>query len=263
MSSRAPEPIIDPLATIGAGTTIAEGCVIGKHVTIGEGNTIAPYVVIDGHTTIGDHNTIASHTVLGTPPQDIKSSSETVGLRIGDHNQIGAYSLISAGTDHGGGLTVVGDHNRLMARIHIGHDVQMGDHCYMAEDAALGGHTVVEDHVHFGVTAAVHQFVHIGSYADVTDEAALTQDVPPYCRVSGNRAKLSGLNQQAIERLFDTKERHALEDAYRELFEEDGSPKASAQKALEASHPASSSALYQFVANSKRGVPFRRRSDVH
>jgi UDP-N-acetylglucosamine acyltransferase len=212
---------------------------------------------------IGDHNTIETHTVLGTAPQDIKSTSEEVALKIGDHNHIGAYVLISAGTDHGGGVTKIGDYNQLGEKIHIGHDVQMGNHCFMEEDAALGGHTIVRDYVSFGRSAAVHQFVKIGNFAKVEAEAALTQDVPPYCKVSGNRAKVTGLHQEMTEQYLNETEQQALSDAYHSLFESDESPKACAIKALEKPQPESVASLYQSIVDSKRGIPFRRKLDVN
>ncbi len=255
--------IIDPKASIGEGTTIGEACFIGKNVVIGKNNTIASHVIIDGNTHIGDHNTVATHTVLGTAPQDIKTTSDEVSLQIGNHNHIGAYVLISAGTDHGGKVTRIKDHNRLMDRIHIGHDVQMKNHCLMEEDAALGGHVIVGDHVSFGRSAAVHQFVEIGNFAKIEAEAALTQDVPPYCRVSGNRAKVTGLHQEVLVQHFDETEQQALNDAYHHLFESHESPKACAVKALEEPQIESVAALYQCIADSKRGIPFRRKLDVN
>jgi len=263
LQSKNQAPVIDLHASIGEGTTIGNACFIGKDVVIGKYNTIASHVVIDGHTTIGDHNTIKSHTVLGTAPQDIKSSTEGVALEIGDHNHIGSHVLISAGTDHGGGVTRIKDHNRLQDRIHIGHDVQMGSHCLMEENAALGGHTIVGDHVSFGDTAAVHQFVLIGNFAKVEAEAALTQDLPPYCNAAGNRAKIIGLHNEALLQQCNPTEQQALKESYYILFESHESPKVGAEKILEKSPLECVSALCQFIANSKRGIPFRRTVDVN
>ena len=259
-----PSAVIEPQAVIGEGTTIGEGCFIGKHVVIGKHNTIASQVVIDGYTTIGEHNTIGTHTVLGTAPQDIKSTSTDVGLIIGDHNQIGAEILISAGTDHGGKITRIGDHNRLMDRIHIGHDGQMQHHCLMEEASALGGHVIIASHVTLGKTAAVHQFVEIGEGAIVSQDAALTQDLPPYCIATGNRAKVSGLNLELLPALsIPQTEIDALKEAYHTLFETHLSPKAHAISALETETLETLKTLYHFIANSKRGIPFRRNTDVN
>jgi len=250
--------IIETGATIGQGSTIGHDCYIGKHVTIGKHTHIADHVVISGNTTIGDHNSIAAYTVLGTAPQDIKPTSEDVSLKIGDHNEIGSYVLISCGTDGGGKITRIGDHNRLMDSTHIGHDVQMGDHCLMKEESALGGHVIVADHVTFGQKAAVHQFVEIGTYASLEDHAALTQDLPPYCTVAGNRAKLTGIDP-AMESILSVEIFSQLQDAYHALFETEVSPKEYALHALETTDTGPLKEFYQYIAHSKRGIPFKRK----
>ena len=255
--------IIDPNASIGEGTTIGEACFIGKHVIIGKHNTIASHVIIDGHTTIGDHNHIGTHTVLGTAAQDIKTTSTEVGLQIGDHNKIGAFALISAGTDHGGRMTRIGDHNWLMDKIHVGHDVQMGNHCLMHDEAALGGHMIIQDHVGLGKDTSVHQFVEIGEYAYIEAGAALTQDIPPYCVASGNRAKVIRIHTEILKQEISERTLDALTDAYETLFETSVSPKEHAVKALNDEQVEPVKKLYQFIADSKRGIPFRRKINVN
>jgi len=251
--------IIETGATIGQGSTIGHDCYIGEHVTIGSHTHIADHVVISGNTAIGDHNNIAAYTVLGTAPQDIKPTSEDVSLKIGDHNEIGSHILISCGTDGGGKITRIGDHNRLMEQTHIGHDVQMGDHCLMKEESALGGHVIVADHVTFGQRAAVHQFVEIGAYASLEDHAALTQDLPPYCTVAGNRAKLISISENIEQSPLSTEEITELKEAYHVLFETEVSPKEYALHALETTDTGPLKEFYQYIAYSKRGIPFKRK----
>ncbi len=254
--------IIETGATIGEGSTIGDYCFISKHVVVGKNNTIGSHVVLDGNTTIGDNNSIDSHTVLGTAPQDIKNSSGDVGLRIGNDNKIGSNVFITAGTEHGGMTTVVGDNNQLHDGIHIGHDVQMGSHCIMQKDAALGGHVIVGDYVIFGKDTAVHQFVEIGDHASLGDAAALTQDLPPYCRAEGNRAKITGLHQASLDRYLSATEVTDIKKSYAQLVTH-ASPKEQALSALETQQPAVCTILYKFIADSKRGIPFKRKNHVN
>jgi len=253
--------IIEKGATIGEGSTIGAYSFIGKHVAIGKHNTIGTHVVIDGHTTIGDNNSIDTHTVLGTVPQDIRSSTAQVALWIGNGNQIGSRVFITAGTVHGGGATVLGDNNQLQDGVHIGHDVQMGNHCVMQEDAALGGHVIVGEHVIFGKDASVHQFVEIGNFASLADGAALTQDLPPYCTAEGNRAKITGLHRVSLDRYFSDTEVTDIKKSYTQLFA-GVSPKGQALSALETQQPAVCNILYRFIADSKRGIPFKRKNNA-
>ena len=254
--------VIEAGATIGEGSTIGEYCFIGRHVVMGKNNTIASHVVLDGNTTIGDNNRIDTHTVLGTAPQDIKNSSERVGLRIGNNNSIGSRVFVTAGTEHGGLSTIIGDNNQLHDGVHIGHDVRMGNHCIMQEDAALGGHVIMGDYVILGKDTAVHQFVEIGNHAFLADAAALTQDLPPYCMAEGNRAKISGVHQESLNRHFSTRETADITEAYAQLFT-DASPKEQACSALETQQPAVCQMLYRFITDSKRGIPFKRKTHVN
>jgi len=114
--------VIETGATIGEGTTIGAGCFISRHAVIGEHNHIAAGVVIDGNTRIGNNNTIQAYTVLGTAPQDLKGYSDDAGLHIGDGNHIGSRVFITAGTNHGGLITLLGDSNNLHDGVHIGQD---------------------------------------------------------------------------------------------------------------------------------------------
>ncbi len=255
--------IIELGASIGKGTSIGEYCHIGSDVTIGENNTIDSHTVITGNTTIGNGNHISSYTVLGSAPQDLKIASSEVRLIIGDNNTIGLYSLINTGTDHGGKVTTIGNNNQLMEKIHIGHDVQMGDNCLMERDSALGGHVIVGNNVSFMESSAVHQFVKIGDGAYVDKEAALTQDIPPYCIAKGNRAKISGLNIVELRNNFTDIELDAISDAYDTILISNESPKEIAINALKKNQSVILKKLYQFIMESQRGIPFTRKTNVN
>jgi len=256
-----PTAIVDPKALIGKGTTIGSYCVIGEDVVIGCNNTIESYVLIDGHTTIGDDNHIGSYSAIGTPAQDIRGEDSTVRLCIGDGNQIAHHVLLNTGTHHGGGVTSIGDHNSLEAFSHVGHDVQLGSGCTLCEKVALGGHVNAEDHVSFGKDASVHQFVKIGSHASLGSASALTQDLPPFCRAEGNRAKITGINPDIPKTLLDESETALLKEAYTVLLLPPHSPVENAERFLQEENPETPtylSRLYTFIIHSQRGIPFKR-----
>ena len=106
-----------------------------------------------------------------------------------------------------------------MANSHIAHDVQLGDGCILANSSALAGHVVVEDHVILGGLAAVHQFTRIGRLAFVSGGAMVTQDVPPYVTVQGDRAEVIGLNTVGLTRAhFDEQAMARVKGAYKIVF---------------------------------------------
>ncbi len=257
-----PTAIVEDGAIVAEGATIGPFCYITKKVKIGKNTTIDSHVLIDGETEIGEGNHIFAHCAIGTIPQDLKYSGESVQLIIGDNNIIREFAQVNPGTEGGGGITRIGDNNLLMGHIHIGHDVQIGDHCILANSAILAGHVELGNRVVIGGLSAIHQFVKIGDYAMLAGASALAQDIPPYCMAEGNRATLRGLNLTGLRRLIDRDDINALKGAYRELFEK-GMPLQ--QKAQELDDKESSEhvkLLSKFIKNSKRGIPFTRKIDV-
>lgn len=65
-----------------------------------------------------------------------------------------------------------------MAYVHIAHDVQLGNHCVLANNATLAGHVHVGDWATIGGLSGVHQFVKIGAHAMIGFQGHVAQDVP-------------------------------------------------------------------------------------
>jgi UDP-N-acetylglucosamine acyltransferase len=105
----------------------------------------------------------------------------------------------------------------------------------------------------------IHQFVHIGSLAMVAGASAVSQDVPPFCMVEGNRAKLRGLNLTGLRRFFnDRKNIDEIKKAYKKLFES-GKPLKDVANELVKSENEYVKKLAEFVLNSKRGIAYDRK----
>ena len=123
------------------------------------------------------------------------------------------------GTAGGGGVTRISNRCLLMANSHVAHDVQLGNDCILANSVALAGHVSVEDHVIFGGLAAVHQFTRIGRLAFVSGGAMVTQDVPPYLTVQGDRAEVVGINTVGLTRAhFDEHAQARVKGAFKIVF---------------------------------------------
>ena len=255
---------ISPLAYIEEGAIIAEDveigpfCFISSRTKIGKGTKISASACIYGNTTIGEYNEIFSHAVLGSIPQDLKYAGEEVELIIGNHNKIREFTLFNPGTVGGGSKTIIGDHNLFMGYVHLGHDVIIGDHCILANAATLAGHVEMGNHAVVGGMTPIHQFVKIGDYAMVAGASALSQDVPPYCLVEGNRAVLRGLNLNGLRRHVDRADIDALRSAYRELFESGKPLQENAAEILTTTSSTYVQNMCTFIINTKRGIPFER-----
>jgi len=261
MSNIHPTAIIEDGAVIGENVSIGAFACIGANVSIGDNTSIASHAVIEGHTSIGKNNRIFSHAAIGTIPQDLKYNGEEVKLIIGDNNTIREFTLLNPGTIGGGAITKIGNGNLLMAYVHLGHDVIMGDNCILANGATLAGHVELGNHVVIGGLTPVHQFVHIGDYAMIGGASALAQDIPPFCLAEGNRAYLRGLNLTGLRRNIAREEINALKIAYKKLFESNQSLQKSVEEILASVPSKQVRCLCDFIQASKRGIPFKRRKN--
>jgi UDP-N-acetylglucosamine acyltransferase len=243
-------------AELGPDVEVGPYAVLGPHVRIGRGTTVGAHAVIEGRTTIGERNRIFQFAAIGAIPQDLKYHGEPSELIIGHDNQIREFTTIHIGTEGGGSVTSIGNHNLLMNFSHVAHDCRIGDRAILANGATLAGHVVVEDYVIVGGLVAVHQFVRLGESAMLAGGAMVVQDVPPFCVVQGDRAGLVGLNVEGMRRRrFDGDEVRALRTAYRTLFRSGLSLREAVRKVRgEQATEARVERLLAFVENSKRGI---------
>lgn len=212
--------VIDPNAVIGKNVSIGPYSVIGPDVYIGDGSWIGSHVVIKGPTRIGQANRIYQFSSIGDDPQDKKfSDDEQSTLEIGDRNLIREYCSINRGTEEGGGKTVIGNDNWIMAYVHIAHDCLVGNSTVFANNTTLAGHVSIDNFVILGGFTGVHQFCHIGKHCFTAISSVVVKDIPPFLMVSGNTAKPSGLNREGLKRHgFTTETIDLLRKAYKIVY---------------------------------------------
>ncbi|MFC1512913.1 acyl-ACP--UDP-N-acetylglucosamine O-acyltransferase [Thermodesulfobacteriota bacterium] len=254
-----PSAVVDPAAELDSTVQVGPFVVIEKGVRIGADTVVGPHTVISGPTTIGVGNKISPFVNLGAPPQDLHYQGEETTLEIGDHNIIREYVSLHRGTVSGRGVTSVGNHNMLMAYVHVAHDCQVGDHVIMANGATLGGHVTVEDRATLGGMVAVHQFSRIGEYAYIGGMSGLSKDVAPYVIAVGirNGLRVTGVNKVGLKRAgFDLEDIKQLSRAYKVLFRSNDLILQDALLKVEAEFADCQPVLrmVKFFRDSKRGV---------
>jgi UDP-N-acetylglucosamine acyltransferase len=218
-----PTAIVESGATLGENVEIGPYCIVGAEVALGDNVVLMSHVVVSGITRIGARTKIFPFAALGLPPQDMKYKGERSELHIGEDCVIREHCTMHPGTVTGRMQTVVGARGLFMVNVHIAHDCIVGDNVIMANNATLGGHVTVGDFAMCGGLSAVHQFVRIGKHAMVGGMSGVEMDVIPYGSVMGDRARLSGLNIVGLKRRgFSRDEIHALRNAYRLLFAQEG-----------------------------------------
>jgi UDP-N-acetylglucosamine acyltransferase len=214
-----PTAIVDPAAEIGAGVVIGPHAVIGAGVRIGTGCNIGASVVIQGPTQLGSDNVIHAMASIGGDPQDLKYAGEETTLTIGSRNRIREFVTINRGTAGGGGKTVVGDDNLLMAYAHFGHDCVVGDRSVFANAATLAGHVDVGNDANVGAYSGIHQFCRVADHAFIGGYSVVTRDAMPWVLTVGNRATSHGVNVVGLRRSGLPKETtRAIKQCYMTLF---------------------------------------------
>ena len=251
-----PTAIVHPGARLGSDVEIGAYSLIGEHVEIGDGSRIGPHVVVTGHTRIGQGNRIFQFCSLGEEPQDKKYAGEPTRLEIGDHNVIREFCTFNAGTAQDVGVTRLGEHNWIMAYVHIAHDCQVGNHTIFANNATLAGHVHVGDYAILGGFTGVHQFCRVGAHVITGIASVVRQDIPPFITVAGNPLAPFGINSEGLKRRgYSAASLAALKRAYKTLYKS-GLSLADAQAviAAEAQTQPELAPLAEFLATAGRGI---------
>ncbi|HEY7497109.1 MAG TPA: acyl-ACP--UDP-N-acetylglucosamine O-acyltransferase [Vicinamibacterales bacterium] len=256
-----PTAIVHPGATIGPGSVIGPHAILGEHVVLGRDCRVGASSVIDGWTEIGDGNQVFPFASIGLIPQDLKFKGEKTRLAIGHRNVFREFVTIHRGTEGGGGVTEIGDHNVFMAYAHIAHDCHVGNHTIFGNAATLGGHVTVEDFAAVSAFSGVHQFCRVGRHAFIGGYSVVTKDALPFAKTVGNRARIYGLNTIGLERRKFSKDAISkLRRAFRYLVHSNTS-RALAQIARDPSLRCDEvDYLTEFIRTSSRGVGLRRPS---
>jgi UDP-N-acetylglucosamine acyltransferase len=258
-----PTALVDPKAELDESVAVGAYALIGAGVTIGAGTEVGAQCVIEGPTVIGRDNRIHAHAVLGGAPQDMKYRGEPTALHIGDRNTIREFCTFNRGTVQDVGITRLGDDNWVMAYVHLAHDVQVGSHAILANNATLAGHVHVGDWVIVGGLTGIHQFCHVGAHAMTGFQSHVSQDVPPFMMVSGNPLGVHGFNVEGLRRRGFSRERIAQVKQIHRLLYRDGLTLEQARQRIEALQPGEAAdplaqadvrLVLDFLASSTRGI---------
>ena len=251
-----PTAIIDAQAEISDTATIGPYVVIGPNVTIGPESIIEPHVVIRGPTTIGARNHIYQFSTVGEATPDLKYHDEPTELVIGNDNIIRENVTIHRGTVQDRGITQLGDHNLIMAYVHVGHDSIVGNNTILVNNTALAGHVVVGDWAILSGYTLVHQFCKIGAHSFSGMGTAIGKDVPAFVTVAGSPAEAKTINSEGLRRRgFSSHTLAELRRAYKIIYRQ-GLTLDSAVQRLEGmvKETPELQMLIDSLSNSERGI---------
>lgn len=248
--------MIHPDAKLAKDVKVGYYSVIEDDVIIGEGTDIGHNVTILKGSRIGKNCKIFPGAVVGAIPQDLKFAGEYTTTEIGDNTTIRECVTINRGTADKK-KTVVGSNCLLMAYVHVAHDVKIGNHCILANQASIAGHVVMDDYVIVeGGAVGIQQFVHIGHHAFITGGSRVRKNIPPYVKVGREPLSFVGVNSVGLKRRgYDDSDIKEIEDIYRIVFVQNaniGKGIDQVQELIESSEYKDE--IISFIKNSEKGV---------
>jgi len=209
--------IIDPSTKLGVEVRVGPYAIIETGCVIGDDCEVRAHAVICRGTVMGAGNQIGYGAVIGAEPQDYAFKDTSSRVEIGSGNKIREYVTIHRATKNGS-ATRVGNNNFLMGGVHLGHDVQIGNHVVLANNTLLGGYVQVEDRAFLGGATIVHQHVRIGRLVITRGGTRLGKDVPPYFMAVATN-QVSGINRIGLRRAgFSQETRRAIQEAYKLIY---------------------------------------------
>jgi len=249
-----PTAIVDPQTEIGEGVSIGPWCMVHGKVKIGAGTQLQERVTLRGPIEIGAENHFYPQVTIGLWPQDRKFGphSITPGVVIGDKNVFREGVTIHAATAQL--PTRIGNHNMFMVNSHLAHDVNIGNHCTLANGALIAGHVQIQDNVNLSGNALVHQFCRLGRLSMISGAMFVVQDLPPFCTVYVSR-HVGSLNFVGLRRAGLRDSILPLKRAFEILYRS----RHTTQLAIslieqELHHDAACMELAEFCKHTKRGI---------
>ncbi len=200
---------VDPSATIGAGSTVEHGAVIGAQVKIGKNCRIQANAVIRDGVEMGNNcdigpNAYVTHALIGNnvrlyPGVSIgrpgfgfaidhtgfTSVPQLGRVVIGDSVEIGANTTIDRGA---GPDTVIGQGTRIDNLVQIGHNVKIGKYCVIVSQVGISGSTQIDDFAMLGGQAGLAGHIKIGAGAKIAAQSGIMRDIPPGGEYMGSPA---------------------------------------------------------------------------
>jgi UDP-3-O-[3-hydroxymyristoyl] glucosamine N-acyltransferase len=179
-------------AEVGDGTIIAGNSYIGSGVVIGQNCQIGPNVTLT-HCILGDDNIIHTGVRIGqdgfgfAPGMPRHTKVLQLGrVIIGNDIEIGANSTIDRGA---GPDTTIGDGTKIDNLVQIGHNVQVGQGCFLVSQSGISGSTVLGNYVMQGGQSGIAGHLSIGDGAKITAQSGVSTNIKAGETVAGAPAQ--------------------------------------------------------------------------
>ena len=176
-----PYAVIGKNVEIGKGSTIYPYVFLGDNVKIGEGSVLYPGAVIHENCVLGKNAVIRAHAVIGgegfgfaTEKGKHTRIPQIGNVTLGDDVEIGACTCLDNATL---GSTKVGRGTKIDNLVHLGHNVEIGDDCFLIAQTGIAGSTKAGNHVIFAGQTGCTGHITIGDNAVFAGKSGITGNV--------------------------------------------------------------------------------------
>lgn len=135
------DTIVYPHTYIGADSRVGRGSILYPNVTVREGCELGDRVIVHSGAVIGSDG-FGFVTVDGSH----RKVPQVGGVRIEDDVEIGANTCLDRATT---GWTVVRQGTKIDNLVHLGHNVEVGEHCFLVAQTGIAGSTKIGHRVTF------------------------------------------------------------------------------------------------------------------
>lgn len=240
--------MIGPMAIVEAGAQLGDECRVEARASIKSG------------VTIGAGTTVCEGAVIGGLPQHIAPPGPPGTVVVGSGCVLRENCTVHRAM-HADAVTRIGDSCMLMVGAHVAHDCVVGDHVILTNNVLLGGHVTVGDRAFLGGGSAVHQHCRVGRVAMVGGLARVVQDVPPFVTIDGRSGSVVGLNRVGLRRAgLSRAEIAEVKEAYQLVYRSGLSFEERLTLLAERFEEGPASELGPFLRDTSRGFSRERRN---
>ena len=177
-----PHAFIGPNAFLGSNTEVFPGAYVGENATLGKNCRILPNAVIMAGVTLGDGCVVKPGAVLGTDgfgyvlvAGEMQKIPQIGTVTIADGVHIGANTCIDKATL---GSTSVGKDTKIDNLVQLGHNVQVGEQCFIISQVGVAGSARIGNRVTLAGQVGVAGHLHIGDGVTVGPQSGIAKDIP-------------------------------------------------------------------------------------
>lgn len=167
---------------VGENAIIESGVVIGDDVVIGDNAVLEANSVVRFGCKIGKRAIIYSGAVIGSDGFGYATDSRGVHIKrpqvgnvvLEDDVEIGANACIDRATF---GTTLVKKGTKIDNLVQVGHNVQIGEGCFMVSQSGIAGSSKLGSHVVLAGQAAVGDHVEVGDRVTAAGRSGINSNV--------------------------------------------------------------------------------------